>query len=223
MQYSPRVRSPLSTIDTNVAASTPSNNDFVFKKPTAPPSRLARPDVATRERSGSSAGICTTPSRLTRSTSSIEQLVQTSETRRARNALQTASNAVPIPESTLMPTPAPATPVVTVAPFSPPSSSFNMTALDQNLPMTSGNKSQAPSSPDSPDQSMDFEKIPVFPVVSNSDVPDFPCISADTVRTARSSLGKRKHSLLTLASARRSPSLCHPCLHHARDPHRLPL
>lgn len=189
--YSPRVRSPLCSIDTNA----PAADEVVFKKPTAPAPRLARPDSG-RERSGSSAGICTLPSRLTRSASSIEQAVQSSETRRARNALQMASNAVPLPAfapGAGYPASPSITPAVTaVAPFSLPCSTFNMTALDENLPRATGvQKTAAPAAalttpaPESPPEhsAMDFEKIPVFPTVTNSEVPDFPCLSPDTVRS----------------------------------------
>lgn len=57
-----------------------------------------------------------------------------------------------------------------------------MASLNANLPFTSNAKTASLPAPDSPDQSMDFDKIPVFPTVANSEVPDFPCLSPDTVR-----------------------------------------
>lgn len=189
MQYSPRVRSPLCSIE-NVAPSSSSSTsgDGVFKKPLAPASRMPRSEVVTRERAGSSAGICSMPLRLTRSSSSIEPYIPPplDAPRRSRGPLTNASNAVPIPSSVPQhPAPASMMPAVTTVAaqpqaFSPPSS-FNMTALNANLPATSA-AAPAQQAPDSPDSTMDYEKIPVFPTITNSDVPDFPCISADTVR-----------------------------------------
>lgn len=183
MQYSPRVRSPLSAVDNNIAPS----YDGVFKKPLAPAPRIQRSDVPIRERSGSTVGLGSL--RLTRSASSIEPHHIT-EQLRARNGLTCASDAIPTapPQAPYPAAAAPIVPCVTLAAApSSPSSSFNMSALNKNLPVTSGRTNQpsttaaTAAAPDSPDQSMDFEKIPVFPTINNADVPDFPCLSADTV------------------------------------------